>query len=358
MELYMPNPKDQNVRVNVNAKDINVVVDVTPPKKIKLNIFDAINERDMDSIIAYVNAGGDVNVKNIIDYTPLMMAIQNGWNESEVKTLLDHMPKVDLSLYACYSGVSDSQYGRPIDMAIKHNNFELVKVLVEHAGTISLEKEVCGNYMFYSHIKPEIVKMVTSHLVFDKYEDASWILKMVLMSKQFDTTEQYNMAESILSQISFIPDAEQKDLLSFAAVTHNNKSAVDFLLDNKYVEKSAIPEVMCKLAVKDNRPMFDHILKKVDDTQPILDCLASKHDEIQFYSKYTLLLGLEPAGDQPGTIYLSDVLDMSANKTNPLKNIDPVQVNSTACNNGKCVHVAVEIYQQQIIPQNMDGIVV
>ncbi|MGE3317788.1 MAG: ankyrin repeat domain-containing protein [Candidatus Berkiella sp.] len=351
-----------NVHVDINENNNQVIVDVTPQKTTvtkRINIFEAVKQKNYDDICAYVNAKGDVNVKNAEGYTPLMQAIQNGWNATEVKKMLDHMPGVDLKLYAFKSTHSDWQYGKPIDMAVKHNDIELVKVLTDYASTITPNIETDDFYTLVN-FKYEIYKVLLSHLDAKAFtiDWANYAVSHILACKETDAAQ---LIDSILSKTDTYPERLQVQLLKNAQKHHRNEEALDLIIRKKYVGNDAISHVLLEHMENDNEPMFREIICKIENKQQVVDNLDKwifqKSTDLGPYKKYADLLGIKYQ-DDAGTIFISEVIDIPGNKDLNFDNKNSINSDIHTCQGGQCFHISVSAAEQPSLANVIDDIVV
>ena len=361
-----PHPKSDAIsnsapHIDIEVQNNHVVVDITgtnPPLK-KVNIFDAVKDKDFDTISLYVKAGGNVNVKNRDGYTPLMLAVQFGWNSSEVKKMLDRMPGIDLKLFAFQEYSADSKYGKPIDMAIKKNDVSLVKTLVDYAGVISINKEVT-DIVSCVQKNYDLFKYLLSHTD-EKSFNIGFTRSAINHLMTYKHTDSLDLINSILFKTKIIPDNMQQTILMDAAYYHKDYDVVNVLLMNNYIEKNNITNVMRQLVTYNDDKGFTAILENISNKQSIIDMFVKNfsNSTLAWYDKFAITLGLK---EEPGTIYLSDVIH-SANNSNLNFNDNKIHVDVKACQNGACVQVQVDLQPVasqtiSIIPHVIEGNVV
>ncbi|MGE4350211.1 MAG: hypothetical protein AB7D28_10680 [Candidatus Berkiella sp.] len=286
--------------------------DCSPNSVQKINIFDAIKNKDIYGIMTYVNLGGDINIKNEQGATPLMYAIGEKWSTQEIKNFLDYVPNIDLSIEAsCKKG-----YAKPIDMAIKKNDYDLVRVLLDYSETIIIGKEISEKYLFIdcSGKFKECIESIVPHINTENFSRLECDLIIYLYkgyglhkSNNLDNVG-WGLVDLLLSQPESIPIKYQQKLLHS---THLN--FCEYLITNKYVEELAIYNEMCSLALQHGHgyspgnkiKLFEFFYNKIEDKESVALFLNEHKNEIFEYSKFAAIVGHEY--DKPGTVsYCSD----------------------------------------------------
>lgn len=327
-----------SIHIDIDAKKVKVDVDVSvthkpPTTKVKLNIFNSINNKNFEDIKKYVTAGGDVNLKNNNGYTPLMMAIQNGWEANEIKQMLDSMPNVDLELFAFKESHQNSKYGKPIDMAIKMNDLDLLNVLLDYAGTISSHKETSSTIHDLISKNSDYCVEIIQHVKISEYNEGHYILLEIMK------TDHEDIFELVLKQLENIPEASLQSLFSSAALNGKTAAFVDLLMDAGDITENTMKSTLFSLAKQDNEFMFQHILEHIEDKLPIIEYFHKLHGKITEYVKYLELLGVEL--EEPGTIYINDVIETQNGNT--LLPGETIHTDSQFVSNGHCVKVSVDV---------------
>lgn len=340
------------LKVDINVKNDHVIVDITGSTvgQTKLNIFDAVKAKDFDSIFLYVKAGGNVNVKNEQGYTPLMLMIQESWKPKEMKLVLEKMPNTDLTLFANQHSHSDSKYGTPIDMAVKLNDVDLVRLLSAHAGKLTLNKHIEGNCFTNSSVNnPEIFKILFAHLN-EKDFTPSLIEHTVNTLMRSNNAESVELIHKCILKVKTLPEVLQHSFL-FKAAYFKNEKAIEMLLSKNYINKDSIFKVLQYLASQNDDHAFKYVFEHVNNKNDVIDLFNRNPELIKNYEKYAVFIGSE----KPGTIYISDVVDTSTPGNLHFKD-NKIHVDVTACQHGQCVHVETDVNPQ--MPKVIEGVVV
>lgn len=378
----MPNTniRRKNVHIDVNVKDIHVVVDAFPEKKekVRISIFEAIKEVDLDKVLAYVNAGGDVNVKNNRDQTPIMVAIKEGWDAKDIKMFLDQTENVDLTMRnGKIFGIND---GSPIEMAIKQGDPDLLKVLAEYNGGIKLGKDIIFDHSHNVPNFPATKAVLAEYLdysalknykygsTFHQFHEAD-----VLYSTKDLPENEFQAAFKNFQEYDLSPAARQLGF-SIACSRYGYESEeVAQLIENKFftdfsgylLNPNFDGTYNQGLNAGHNEKYLRFYFNQLDDIDGFIDDFKKINNQKDFRAGMDILdllyevraEKLGPLLDDSGTIYINDVIDTDADKINFGNN--NVHVDVTNCsNNGQCVHVSVDTYQQLPMPTIIDGIVV
>lgn len=281
----------------------------------KINIFDSIKEKDIFGIMAYVYAGGDINVKNKLGATPMMYAIHEGWNSTEIKGLLSNINNIDLST----EGPFTYGYDKPIDMAILKYNKEMTVHLLDYYGKVTLGKEIDSSKILskcYGNLK-----LMDSFEVLVPYLDTKNITKLecdfvfylnqryYFYKPKAEYSDGLALIDMILSQPESIPDNYQDTLLSYRPDV--TIEFYEHIIKFGYVDEAAICRAMCKLLIDNNDNgnkfyHFEYFSEQISDKNPVIKYLEDHENQIVHCSKFAKILGVEY--DEPGTIYLNSVI--------------------------------------------------
>ncbi|HVX01418.1 MAG TPA: ankyrin repeat domain-containing protein, partial [Candidatus Babeliaceae bacterium] len=126
-----------------------------PVAKANEMLFNASEQGDLKALKSALDAGADVNAKNNINTTPLLLAALNGKLEV-VKELIEHGANVN---------AKDSDNRTPLHWVAQPGKLDIVKELLEHGADVnakdSFERTPLHTAAKYRHL--EVVKELTKH---------------------------------------------------------------------------------------------------------------------------------------------------------------------------------------------------
>lgn len=298
-----------NLHIDLPNGQVPNKVDVKVDYTYQVNIFSSIKNKDFENIELYAKHGGDVNVKGRDGYTPLMLAIQERWQPADIKKFLDNFDGIDLSLFGLQKHSMSPLHGHPLDMALKYKDYETAKLIVNYAGKIHIGEELnVGLLGIYKEDKSTFYELL-HHLEINELKD----LGGIGILRSMTSTDAVDAFSYILKKIGEIPADSQHPLLGYAAEYGKSVEYVDILIKGGYVGEYAISATMYNLAIRNNEDKFKHILELVDNTTPILDFLTKHQDKITYFEKYAELCGAIIYENEPGTIFIHDVIDIHQN---------------------------------------------
>lgn len=338
------NTKPNNIHVDIDAKKVNVGVDVSiTPKpattKVKLNIFDAIQAKNFDDIRKYVAAGGDANVRSKSGDTPLFTALQKGWKDLDVKMLLTIMKGVDFSLHGHQDYNGTNKHSKAIDFAVQKHNPELLNVLLEHAGKIKINQEISFNVIQNLNPKDKMFINIILHTDVKEYNNN---IKAILT--KISTSDNFELFKSVLNDLdpsTIKDDNNQFHLFHDIVMQNKNNQYIDLLLEKKIIGDYGINSTMKTLAIQNDQNKFKYIADKIEDKNSLIEFMNNCQKQISQYPKYMEMLGVSVFKDDPGTIYIDDVIDMQNGGS--LLPGETIHTDSQFISNGHCVNVSVDV---------------
>ena len=174
-------------------------------------LFDAIFNRDVNKVKELIEAGANVNSRDILNRTPLTVACEIQ-NFEIAQLLIEKGANVDLSDYENYS---------PLIMASYKGNLQLVQLLIENDANVDININIRSNStpLEYASRKGHLE---IARLLLENHAEVRYALKMASFSGYLDIVKL--LVEHGADVNEYTP------LMS--AASSGNVQIVDFLLKN------------------------------------------------------------------------------------------------------------------------------
>ena len=351
--------------VNVNINDNEINVDIHHILNKQINIFKAIESHDIEQVNAYINAGGDINIKNMIGFTPIVYAIKEGWNANEIADFLKIAPLTDIKLIVGCSKNSNINEGNAFEVAIKHKEPDILKILIDYNSGITISDFNCP-------MSKELQMILAKNLdysnlinykygdTFGAFKEAGFIYSALLNASAdedfysiFEYYKEFNLS-SAARKIAFGIFCNR--------VGYESEEVEQLIKEGFFDDFIGYLLHPSHLKAYDNSPskQFQFYASHIEDLDLFIEqfnVLNEKHHFSQGIQFLEILYEIRcensgPLEDNSGTVTIGEVLiDHNSKIIFDDSNI-PSQVNIHSCVGNNCINVGVNILEPHLIIDN------